>query len=51
MGYSWKTRNVNFNNIFNGMLTLFILSTIEGWPTYMYELIDGYVDGPNLNSN
>ena len=42
---------MNFNNIFIAMLTLFILSTIEGWPNYMYEFIDGYEDGPNKDSN
>jgi len=31
-GHEWAQRNHNFNNIFNGMITLFVLSTLEGWP-------------------
>ena len=51
MDYKWRTRDMNFNNIFNAMLTLFILSTIEGWPNYMYEFIDGNIDKPSKNLN
>lgn len=28
----WKNRDMNFDNIFSGFLTLFIISTLEGWP-------------------
>lgn len=29
-GYEWSRRDTNFDNIFHGMLTLFVLSTLEG---------------------
>lgn len=53
MGYQWQVNNVNFNNIFNGMLTLFIFSTQEGWPQLMYQFADSNTAdvGPTLNNN
>ena len=35
------------------MITLFVLSTLEGWPEYMYQNTDAaYSDsGPILNNN
>jgi len=42
---------MNFNNIFNAMLSLFVLSTIEGWPTYIYNYIDAGEQGPYRNNN
>jgi len=33
------------------MLSLFILSTIEGYPSYMYELVDADDNGPNLDNS
>lgn len=35
-GASWERYNLNFDNIFTGMLTLFVLATQEGWPDYMW---------------
>lgn len=32
---------MNFDNIFSSMMTLFVLSTVEGWPDYMWQFIDG----------
>jgi hypothetical protein len=34
------------------MVSLFVLSTLEGWPDYMYNLIDGGKEdtGPVLNN-
>ena len=34
------------------MVSLFVLSTLEGWPDYMYNLIDGGKEetGPILNN-
>ncbi|CAD8085427.1 unnamed protein product [Paramecium sonneborni] len=45
-GGVWENRKVNFDNILNGMLTLFILSTLEGWPDIMYWFIDADEAGP-----
>lgn len=28
----WTNSELNFDNIFNGMLALFTISTFEGWP-------------------
>jgi len=35
------------------MVSLFVLSTLEGWPDYMYNLIDGGKEdtGPIFNNN
>ena len=33
------------------MLTLFILSTIEGWPNYMYIFVDADEKGPLKDNN
>ena len=28
---TWKVYDLNFDNIFSGMITLFVLATVEGW--------------------
>jgi hypothetical protein len=35
------------------MISLFILSTLEGWPNYVFENVDGAPEdtGPILNNN
>ncbi|CAD8189628.1 unnamed protein product [Paramecium octaurelia] len=45
-GGIWANRKVNFDNILNGMLSLFILSTLEGWPDQMYWFVDADESGP-----
>lgn len=40
MGKSWKIHNTNFDNIFYALMTVFILSTQENWPTIMYMAVD-----------
>ncbi|CAD8210431.1 unnamed protein product [Paramecium octaurelia] len=42
----WDNRDINFDNVLQGMLTLFVLSTLEGWPDYMYYFIDADESGP-----
>ena len=45
---------MNFDNIMNGMLTLFVLSTMEGWPNYLLNFMDAGDDensAPILNNN
>jgi len=44
-------RDTNFENIFTGMLTLFILSTLVAWPDYLLYFKDGSDNGPVLNYN
>lgn len=39
-GYSWKNAISNFDNVYEAMLTLFTVSSLEGWPTVMYMGID-----------
>jgi len=50
---TWTTPNVNFDNVFNGMLSLFILSTMENWPAIMFTVADaGDADtGPSKDGN
>lgn len=36
----WMSFDMNFDNITNGMISLFVLSTLEGWPDYMFQNID-----------
>lgn len=42
-------RPTNFENIFSGMLTLFILSTLVSWPDYLLYFKDGTINGPIKN--
>lgn len=44
-------RDTNFDNIFSGMLTLFILSTLVSWVDYMQYFVDGTETGPVFNAN
>ena len=39
-GNNWQLHYLNFENILYGLKFLFILSTIEGWPDYVYWFID-----------
>lgn len=39
-GLTWKMSSSNFNNIFEAMLTMFILTSLEGWPDIMYQAVD-----------
>lgn len=36
----WTIENTNFDNIFNSMMTIFILSTQENWPNIMFNGVD-----------
>lgn len=35
MGFEWKNWPWNFDNIGNAFVTLFVLSSLEGWPNIM----------------
>lgn len=37
---SWNLNEFNFNDVSQGMLTLFTVSTFEGWPALLYVAID-----------
>ena len=49
----WLNFDVNFDNILNAMISLFVLSTLEGWPDYMFQNIDGATpeEGPIKDNN
>lgn len=38
------------DNLFNAMLSLFVLSTLEGWPDYFFNFMDSSELGPVKNS-
>ena len=52
-GMRWLNFDMNFDNILNAMISLFVLSTLEGWPDYMFSNIDGNIEstGPIKNNN
>jgi hypothetical protein len=39
-GYQWRTQEVNFDNVYRGLLSLYIFSTRENWPYYYYTFVD-----------
>jgi len=39
-GLKWKTFSTNFSNIYHAMVTLFVISSLEGWPNIMFIAID-----------
>lgn len=49
----WKPYDANYDSVPDAMLTLFIISTLEGWPTLMHDIVDskGENVGPELNSS
>ena len=36
----WKSQDMNFDNVFNAMQTMFEMSTTEGWTAVMYMGVD-----------
>ncbi|XP_073723927.1 calcium channel, voltage-dependent, L type, alpha 1S subunit, b [Misgurnus anguillicaudatus] len=48
----WVNNNFNFDNVLNGMLALFTISTFEGWPELLYTAIDSdsVNSGPVFNN-
>ena len=40
MNGTWSVQNANFDNIFISMITIFIISTQENWPSIMYYSMD-----------
>ena len=37
---NWKIYDTNFDNIFHALITIFIISTQEGWPNIMFYAED-----------
>lgn len=50
---TWLHFDVNFDNILTSMVSLFVISTLEGWPDYLFQSIDGAGPdtGPIYNNN
>ncbi|KAL2090513.1 hypothetical protein ACEWY4_012776 [Coilia grayii] len=48
----WMNSDLNFDNVLNGMLALFTVSTFEGWPKLLYKAIDSNREdrGPVYNN-
>ncbi|XP_036435156.1 calcium channel, voltage-dependent, L type, alpha 1S subunit, b [Colossoma macropomum] len=48
----WVNNDFNFDNVLNGMLALFTVSTFEGWPELLYKAIDSDAEdrGPVYNN-
>ncbi|XP_034393185.1 dihydropyridine-sensitive L-type skeletal muscle calcium channel subunit alpha-1-like [Cyclopterus lumpus] len=48
----WLNNDFNFDNVLNGMLALFTVSTFEGWPKLLYRAIDSDEEdmGPVFNN-
>lgn len=44
-GNDWENADANFDNIFNSILLLFEVSTLEMWPDYMYRALDSTEPG------
>ncbi|BHF64352.1 hypothetical protein SprV_0200735500 [Sparganum proliferum] len=40
----WTNYPLNFDNVPNALLTLFVASTFEGWPALLYRSIDSYAE-------
>lgn len=47
----WSTYDINCDNIGSAMLFLFILSSFEGWPDYVWYFIDADESGPIKNGS
>ena len=52
-GFDWEAMYPNYDNIISAMVTLFILSSLEGWPDLMYAGVDAKDVGlaPEKNYN
>jgi hypothetical protein len=52
-GGNWTRYDSNFDNALNGMSTLYIVSSFEGWPDVLLQAVDStYVDyGPKENAS
>ena len=53
IGGTWTNFEGNFDNILNSFVTLFVLSSLEGWPNFMAYALDSNDAevGPSYNNN
>lgn len=51
-GYDWENSDFNFDNVYEALIVMFIISSQESWPDRMYEGIDIRSEGlsPKRNS-
>ena len=49
----WKPYDANYDSVPDAMLSLFIISTLEGWPDMMHHIVDSQGEniGPKINSS
>ena len=47
----WTTQFINFDNILNSLLSLYVFSTRENWPFYVYTFIDSNEEGPDKDQS
>ncbi|OMJ79316.1 hypothetical protein SteCoe_20697 [Stentor coeruleus] len=45
MDYKWSSLPYNYDNIFEALLTLFVVASQEGWPDHMFIAVDAYKPG------
>ncbi|KAJ8386896.1 hypothetical protein AAFF_G00164930 [Aldrovandia affinis] len=47
----WENSDFNFDDVLQGMMALFAVSTFEGWPALLYRAIDSHTEdiGPVYN--
>jgi hypothetical protein len=52
-GGSWERYDSNYDNIAQAMMTLFIVSSLEGWPDVMIQSVDSSVlnEGPKMEAS
>ena len=52
-GGTWENRDHNYDNVPNAMMTLFVVSSLEGWPDIMFYALDytGRDKGPTYNAS
>ncbi|XP_060745275.1 voltage-dependent L-type calcium channel subunit alpha-1C isoform X1 [Tachysurus vachellii] len=48
---TWDNSDFNFDDVLQGMMALFAVSTFEGWPALLYKAIDSHAEdaGPIYN--
>jgi len=47
----WRSKAVNFDNVGNGLVTIFEIASGEMWPDIMYDTIDGVEPGKAMMEN
>ena len=43
----WKNERTHYDNVFQSMLSLFVVATLEGWPSLMYAAMDAPAESGN----